>query len=286
MMIRPQPRLVMAGRAALVTRKAVVRLRASDACQVGRLMESTVPDSKTGLAVEIMPALLTTMSSRPHCRSAAETSPDAAPVSVRSPMTPAASKPAVRSSLTLASIRAVVALGRGLLFKIPNPSDGRPVVDMQTAALRHIERVDPSLPVMRALPSAEGELWAEVAGPDGRIYPVRLFTFLPGRVLAATALTPRAIWSFGEITARLGAAGLLGDLGAAGLAGEVTVTGGRRGLSRGTAAYGATGEPAARPFLDRIEARGMAAATRRFRGACGGLPYRRSDARGLLERRR
>src|SRR5260370_34570495 len=76
MMIRPQPRLVMAGRAALVTRKAVVRLRPSAACQVGRLMESAVPDSKTGLAVEIMPALLTTMSSRPHCRSAADTSPD------------------------------------------------------------------------------------------------------------------------------------------------------------------------------------------------------------------
>src|SRR5260221_5815751 len=59
---------------------------------------------------------------------------------------------------------------------------------------------------MRALPGAQGEPWAEVPGPDGRIYPVRLFTFLPGRVTAATALTPRAIWSFGEITARLGRA--------------------------------------------------------------------------------
>ena len=66
MMIRPQPRLVMADSAALVTRKAVVRLRASAACQVGRSMDSTVPDSNTGTAAEIMPALLTTMSSRPH----------------------------------------------------------------------------------------------------------------------------------------------------------------------------------------------------------------------------
>ena len=317
------------------------------------------------------------------------------------------------------NFRADAADGRRLLFKISNPSDGRPVVDMQTAALRHIERVDPSLPVMRALPGAEGELWAEVAGPDGRIYPVRLFTFLPGRVLAATALTPRAIWSFGEITARLGRAlrgffhpaadyeilwdvthtlklrpllthvadrprqaqvervldrfearavpvlpglraqvihgdmsldnvlfdedlrvcgivdfgdmthaplvcdlavavadvlhgrddaieaaeamiggyvsvtpledeeaGLLADLVAARLATEVTVTAWRRGLYPGNAAYSATGEPAARAFLDRIEAMGMDAVTRRFREACRGLPYRRSDARGLLERRR
>src|SRR5436190_334856 len=55
MMTRPQPRLVMAGSAALVTRHAVVRLRASDACQVGRLMGATVPDSETGLAAAPWP---------------------------------------------------------------------------------------------------------------------------------------------------------------------------------------------------------------------------------------
>jgi 4-aminobutyrate aminotransferase-like enzyme/Ser/Thr protein kinase RdoA (MazF antagonist) len=77
---------------------------------------------------------------------------------------------------------------------------------MQAAALRHIERVDPGLPVMRVLPDTVGESWAEVRGPDGRNYPVRLFTFLPGRVTANTALTTGAIWSFGRTTARLGRA--------------------------------------------------------------------------------
>src|SRR5258708_23598027 len=91
------------------------------------------------------------------------------------------------------NFRADAADGRRLLLKISNPSDGRPVVEMQTAALRHIERVDPSLPVMRALPGAQGEPWAEVPGPDGRIYPGRLFTFLPARGTAATAVTPRPI---------------------------------------------------------------------------------------------
>src|SRR5260370_13543563 len=81
-------------------------------------------------------------------------------------------------------------------------------------------------------------------------------------------------------------AGLLADLVAARLATEVTVTAWRRGLYPGNAAYSATGEPAARAFLDPIQAMGVDAVTRRFRQACRGLPYRRSDARGLLERRR
>jgi 4-aminobutyrate aminotransferase-like enzyme len=92
------------------------------------------------------------------------------------------------------------------LFKISNPADDGPILAMQAAALRHIERVDPGLPVMRALPTATGECWLEVPGPEGRIYPARLFTFLPGRVTANTALTPAALWSHGQITARLGRA--------------------------------------------------------------------------------
>jgi 4-aminobutyrate aminotransferase-like enzyme/Ser/Thr protein kinase RdoA (MazF antagonist) len=95
---------------------------------------------------------------------------------------------------------------RPLLFKISNPADDGPILSMQAAALRHIERVDPGLPVMRALPTAAGEPWLEAPGPDGRIYPARLFTFLPGQVTANTALTTEAIWSHGQITARLGRA--------------------------------------------------------------------------------
>ena len=104
------------------------------------------------------------------------------------------------------NFRVDTADGQRFLFKISNPADDRPVLEMQTAALRHIERVDPGLPVMRSLPTAAGESWAEVPGPDSRTYPVRLFTFLPGHVTANTALTTEAIWSHGQITARLGRA--------------------------------------------------------------------------------
>src|SRR5215469_11353458 len=85
------------------------------------------------------------------------------------------------------NFRADTASGQHLLFKISNPADDRPVLEMQAAALRHIERVDPSLPVMRALPTLAGDPWIDMPGPDGRTYPARLFTFVPGRVLANTA---------------------------------------------------------------------------------------------------
>ena len=104
------------------------------------------------------------------------------------------------------NLRVDTADGRRLLFKISNPADGLSTVEMQAAALRHIERVDPGLPVMRVLPDTVGESWAEVRGPDGRNFPVRLFSFLPGRVTANSALTSQAIWSIGQTTARLGRA--------------------------------------------------------------------------------
>ena len=104
------------------------------------------------------------------------------------------------------NFRVDTAGGRRFLFKISNPADGGPVLEMQAAALRHIERVDPGLPVMRALPSVTGGSWVEVPGADGRAYPARLFTFLSGRAAASTALTTGAIWAYGQTAARLGRA--------------------------------------------------------------------------------
>ncbi|HUL24141.1 MAG TPA: phosphotransferase, partial [Streptosporangiaceae bacterium] len=104
------------------------------------------------------------------------------------------------------NFRVDTAAGQRFLLKISNPADDGPVLAMQAAALRHIERVDPGLPVMRALPAGAGESWVEVPGPDSRTYPARLFTFLPGQVAANTTLTTEAIWSHGQITARLGRA--------------------------------------------------------------------------------
>jgi 4-aminobutyrate aminotransferase-like enzyme/Ser/Thr protein kinase RdoA (MazF antagonist) len=318
------------------------------------------------------------------------------------------------------NFRADSADGRRFLLKVSNPIDDRSVIEMQTAALRHIERCDPGLPVMRTLPTAAGESWIEAPGPDGRTCPVRLFTFLPGRVVKPTELTSQAIRSFGETAARCGRAlrgffhpradyeilwglkhaprlrallphldkeagrraqverildrfddrvapvlpglraqvihgdmsldnvlfgdelrisgivdfgdmshaplvsdlavsiadvlhghadpigaaeqmiagyisvtplddeeaSLLADLVTVRLATEVTVTAWRVGLYPDNAAYSVHGAPAARAFLDGIEAMGIDAAARRLREACRGLPYRQAATSGLLERRR
>jgi 4-aminobutyrate aminotransferase-like enzyme len=104
------------------------------------------------------------------------------------------------------NFRVDTADGQRFLLKISNPADDGPILAMQGAALRHIELVDPGLPVMRPLPTAAGDSWVDVPGPGGRIYSARLFTFLPGRVVANTILTAAALSSHGQITARLGRA--------------------------------------------------------------------------------
>jgi 4-aminobutyrate aminotransferase-like enzyme len=104
------------------------------------------------------------------------------------------------------NVQVDTASGQRLLLKISNPADDGPILAMQAAALRHIELVDPDLPVMRALPTAAGDAWVDVPGPGSQIYSARLFTFLPGRVTVNTALTLAALSSHGQVTARLGRA--------------------------------------------------------------------------------
>jgi 4-aminobutyrate aminotransferase-like enzyme/Ser/Thr protein kinase RdoA (MazF antagonist) len=92
------------------------------------------------------------------------------------------------------------------VLKISNSADGAAFVEMQTAALLHVERVDPSLPVMRVVRTAGGEPWTRVAGGDGREHFVRMFTFLPGRNPVTEDLDRRALEGWGSVVARLGQA--------------------------------------------------------------------------------
>src|SRR5262249_61025649 len=100
------------------------------------------------------------------------------------------------------NFRVDTAAGQRFLFKISNPADDGPILAMQAAALRHIERVDPGLPVMRALPAAAGQSWVEVPGPDSRAYPAPLFAFLPRQATPHQAPTPQAHWAPGTVTPR------------------------------------------------------------------------------------
>jgi 4-aminobutyrate aminotransferase-like enzyme len=96
--------------------------------------------------------------------------------------------------------------GTSFLLKLQNPADDAGVVEMQTEAMLHVARNEPSLPVMRIVPTLGGEHWAEVPGEDGRISLARLFTFLEGHNPAAEELSPESLYAWGGTVARLGRA--------------------------------------------------------------------------------
>ena len=96
--------------------------------------------------------------------------------------------------------------GRGFVLKIGNPADDTGVIDMQTQGLLHVARTDPTLPVMRLVPTLEGTFQADVTGPDGRTHIVRMVTLLPGRTMEPDELRVDTLYSFGVTCARLGRA--------------------------------------------------------------------------------
>jgi len=71
---------------------------------------------------------------------------------------------------------------RSYLFKVCNADEDEAVIDLQIQALRHIERVDPGVPVPRALPTLTGATTGSVLSPDGTSHTVRLMSFLDGVV--------------------------------------------------------------------------------------------------------
>jgi 4-aminobutyrate aminotransferase-like enzyme/Ser/Thr protein kinase RdoA (MazF antagonist) len=96
--------------------------------------------------------------------------------------------------------------GSGFVLKISNAVEDPAVIDMQAAAMRHVARTDPELPVMRIVPTLEGRMHAVAEHRDGDAHLVRLVTFMPGHKLEAEDLRPDAVRGFGIAAARLGRA--------------------------------------------------------------------------------
>jgi 4-aminobutyrate aminotransferase-like enzyme/Ser/Thr protein kinase RdoA (MazF antagonist) len=96
--------------------------------------------------------------------------------------------------------------GRGYVLKISNPADDRAVIEMQTAAIAHIARVDPELPVMRIVATRDGAPYADLVGPEGDPLLIRMFRLLPGRMARSSELDYHALQGFGAIVARMGLA--------------------------------------------------------------------------------
>jgi 4-aminobutyrate aminotransferase-like enzyme/Ser/Thr protein kinase RdoA (MazF antagonist) len=104
------------------------------------------------------------------------------------------------------NFRLIAGTGRQFLLKLQNPADDMGVVEMQSQAIRWVERQDPSLPVMRLIPTVEDRPFTSAVGADGRTSLVRLFTFLEGHNPATEELDEGSLREWGATVARLGRA--------------------------------------------------------------------------------
>jgi 4-aminobutyrate aminotransferase-like enzyme/Ser/Thr protein kinase RdoA (MazF antagonist) len=102
--------------------------------------------------------------------------------------------------------------GGGGVLKISNAAERLEVIGMEAAAVLHVLKVDPGLPVARPVARvdavAEGleRFRSEVAGDEGP-HIVRCFERLPGRAgVSGAELDPPALRDFGRTVARLGRA--------------------------------------------------------------------------------
>jgi 4-aminobutyrate aminotransferase-like enzyme/Ser/Thr protein kinase RdoA (MazF antagonist) len=96
--------------------------------------------------------------------------------------------------------------GRAFVLKISNLADDIGVIEMQTQAVLHVARTAPDLPVMRLVPSADGEWQCEVEAPTGSAHIVRMFAFMPGRHLQVQEMSLESVQELGAQSARLGQA--------------------------------------------------------------------------------
>ncbi len=96
--------------------------------------------------------------------------------------------------------------GADIVLKVCNKNEDPAVIDVQIAALRHIEMTDPTLPVPRVVPTLAGDLRARVASQAGENLMVYALTYCAGVTLWEVVLTSALMFYIGSTVARLGVA--------------------------------------------------------------------------------
>lgn len=93
--------------------------------------------------------------------------------------------------------------GQSYVLKIAHPAEEAATSLFQTAALEHVERVDPALVLPRVRRTRRGEPLGSTEGPDAPRRIVRLLTYLPGRLMHTVPATQRLLERLGEAAGRL-----------------------------------------------------------------------------------
>jgi 4-aminobutyrate aminotransferase-like enzyme/Ser/Thr protein kinase RdoA (MazF antagonist) len=97
--------------------------------------------------------------------------------------------------------------GRVFVLKAMHPARERALVELQCAALRHLEDRAPGLPLPRVVPTLAGEAVTVAPGPDGAPRLVWMLTWLPGTPLAeARPRSPELLASLGRLLGEVDAA--------------------------------------------------------------------------------
>ncbi|MHC1551485.1 phosphotransferase [Phyllobacterium sp. K27] len=102
-----------------------------------------------------------------------------------------------------ANFRISLPSGEEVLLKITNAAEDRNVTHMQTAALIHLMKVDPALPVPHVCQTLSGQTSQTITGPTGQTHVVRLLTYLNGTMLSSAVQSSGLNHSIGALLARL-----------------------------------------------------------------------------------
>jgi len=93
--------------------------------------------------------------------------------------------------------------GSRLVVKVSNSGDDPAQIAMECGAMRHVEAVDPDLPIPRLVLTRGGDPVTTLEAADGRIHQVRVITVVAGDVADLTALPAWFAGEFGSVCGRL-----------------------------------------------------------------------------------
>ena len=96
--------------------------------------------------------------------------------------------------------------GREYVLKIASPAEEPAVTDLPTAALLHVERMDPGFPCPRVLRNRDGLTTSRFEDAAGLGRTARILTYLPGKTLRSSARSSAQRAACGRMAARLGLA--------------------------------------------------------------------------------
>lgn len=96
--------------------------------------------------------------------------------------------------------------GAQWVVKIASIEEDRAVIECQLQAMRHIERVDPTLPVPRVRRTTDGRDCIDIEDGAGATYYLYVLSFLPGDVAEDHPCHPDFVATIGRMVARLGIA--------------------------------------------------------------------------------